>query len=463
MNVHRMKAAIKDYLQSPSKIALSLALVFGILSAVLVPQMSVNDEGAHFLKSYSLTTGQLSGQSCVFPEDILDRAARISQHGLTSVDSEPVNYSNTKSTTCGSAGNYSPIMHLPQATGISIGKLLGGSADILVLFGRISNAIFYALALFFVIRFARHIKWAYVVIGLFPLMIHTAGSLSGDVVNNVLVMATLAFIFNLVTQKSRITKKQIIAMVVLAGLLALTKATNIILLLPLVAIPARLFKQDVFPKMPFNVRKWIFIALCGIVALTVFIIAQKLLGSALFFREPVDNPLATDPLRFISIVFNTYINPTIGYGDLLVRGLVGEFSSFKYHLPTALVFIQLALLIFTLAYKQPDEPAAAPSTSKVLAITCMITLAVFVAAITFALYSAWAILPNRLGTGAFYADGVQGRYFTAALLLLIPVALWLRRYVWLSMKSLKIYNVVIFATTTFCLIFYIVQTIWVFA
>ncbi len=460
--MQQLKVRVRNYLLSPEKVVLSLALIFSLLSAVLVPQLSVNDEGSHFLKAYSLSTGKLAGRECIFPKSIVDKATSMSRvpHPEHLVE---LNVNQTpEKVTCGSAGSYTPIMHIPQAIGIGIGRAFSASPDTLVLLARIANAIFYSVALFFIVRFAKIGKWAFVVIGLFPFMIHTAGSVSADTMNSIVVLASLAFIFNLFIQKEKLSYKQIVTIVVIALLLTLTKPTNTVLLLPLVVLPAQLFKPNK-KKLPFNVQKWLLLILCGLTVLLFAYLSQKLLGSSLFIGEPVNNPLKSDPLRFFYILYNTYINPVLGYGDMLLRGVVGEFSSFQYHVPTIVLFVEFGLLALTLIYKDDVDTRVGKKELNALALTSIISLLLLVLAVTVALYSAWAIQPHRLGPGAIYADGVQGRYFTAALATLIPVGLFLTRFIRIELRPRFILGPVVFTVSLATLCFYIVETFLVYS
>jgi len=450
---------LKTLLAKPEYLALLFALIFGSISAYAVPQMTINDEDSHFLKAYGLSEGKITGNTCEFPKSVFSEASSSPEHTPRS-SSLPIDYQDTASKGCGRAAGYSPIMHLPQAIGIFVAKMLNGSPDLLVLFGRLFNVIFYATALFFIIRFVRVGKWAYFVIGLFPLMIHTAGSLSADTMNNVIVMAALAFVINLFTQSQKFTKNQLIILLALSAMLALTKQTNLILLLPLAALPVRLFKKNDFRfKIRFNVHKWLVIGGVLLTGILTVLLAYKLFGSMLFREDHITNPLVHDPLRFFYISYNTYINPVLGYGDLLVRGIVGEFSSFRYHLPTFIIFIQLVALLVALFYNSTTERRVTLYNAKLYALLSTISLLLLVAAITVALYSAWTILPERLGINATYADGVQGRYFTAALAALVPVAFYMRKWVKIEASSDLIpYCLIIFISLS-SLLFYTAQTI----
>ncbi len=450
---------LKKLLVTPEYLALLLILVFGGISAFIVPQMTVNDEGAHFLKAYALSEGKLSGKTCVFPQSIFKEAGS-SPEVIPTSSSQPINYQDTSTKGCGSAAGYAPTMHLPQAAGIIAAKAVNGSPDLLVLFGRLANVMFYAAAIFFIIRFVVIGKWAYFVIAVFPLMIHTAGSLSADTINNVIVMATLAYIINLFVQSKKLSRNQFITLLLLSVMLALTKQTNLVLLLPLAALPSKLFKKnDVRFDLPFNIRKWLAIGAILFAGAATVIIAYKFLGSMLFYSDSPENPLFNDPLRFFLIAYNTYINPTIGYGDLLIRGIVGEFSAFRYHLPTFIVFAQFVGLLIALFYPTMSERRVILGNIKIFALLSATSLILLVTAITIALYSAWAILPIRLGVGAFYADGVQGRYFTAALVALVPIAVYLRRWIKIEAKPAAIPLYIISFISVSSLLFYVAQTI----
>ena len=74
------------------------------------------------------------------------------------------------------------------------------------------------------------------------------------------------------------------------------------------------------------------------------------------------------------------------------------------------------------------------------------------------MYTAWAIQPFRLGAGALYADGVQGRYFTAALIFLAPLFIWLRKFYWTQVKSEETLCLLVYLVSGGSLLFYIIET-----
>lgn len=443
--------------QNPAKVVLVMALVFGVMTSLLVPQMLASDENAHFLKAYAITSGNLSSESCSFPDSVLHKANALLRNDLTNDLAIGQPTESTTNGECGAASGYVPIMHLPQAVGIGAGRLLGGSPSTLVLMGRLANAIFYALALFWIVKFVNNRKWVFAAIGLLPTAVHTAGTLSGDVMNNIVVLGSLAFIYNLLGQKRALSLSQTIAIYVMAAGLILTKAPNILLMLPLLALPAHQFTR-ISGRLTPKARKWLVIISSITLAVILFLVWQKLYGSMLYRDIPTTNPLVAHPLHFVTVMFNTYLSPGLGYGDMVIRGMIGDFASFSYHLPAVLIIIEILLIVFVLLEHNPEEPLAARKAQTTMALLSVIALAAFVTAITYALYTAWSILPVRLGPNAAYADGVQGRYFTAALILLVPIASYIRSYASIHLVRQSTVGLAVSLVSFVCLSFYILET-----
>lgn len=451
----------------PEIVFLILATIFGVPSAILVPQLSVSDENMHFLKAYNLASGNLKTRNCIYPKDIGFKTFSIYQGNYSANYRDRINtndlisvneYKDPITGNCGSAASASPIMHLPQAFGILMAKLIYPSTGLMVLLGRLMNLAFFIVAIYFVIKKSRIGKWGLAVICLLPSSIHIAASLSYDVVNNVIVLAFAMFLFNLFTQINIISKKQIIGLLCLSCLLALTKLTNIFLLLPLVFLPVKLFEKNSIKKVPFNIKKWSLGLLCAIFVAICIIGWQKISGSHIT-NDMTGNPILQNPLHFLQILSATYINPFIGYNDIIVRGIVGEFASFRYHLPTFMVIFCFLILIITLLHRDKFEEKAMRNVSLPLIIGSLGALILIITGITYAMYTAWAVLPFVLGPNATYANGVQGRYFISILILLVPLFIWLRRFISFETKSKKTLGIIIFSSAFIWLLFYTIETL----
>ena len=452
-----------SFIKKPENVFISLSLFFGVLSAITVPLLSVADEGHHYMRSYTLSQGRIeSGKSCSLPKDILLKMKEAETNNFITSYKKLINKNDTETHKCSSATGYPPIMHLPQAIGISIANTIHGSLGITILFGRLFNLIFYSIALYFIIKWVRVGKWVFVATGLFPLMIHLSASLSGDCMANIAIFTTVAALLNLFSQKRPMTRRQQFLIVFIFCFSILTKSVSILLLFPLIFLPKRLFSPNKNKKIPFNIQKWIILTSIGAIAIASILIWQKIYGQPLLTTGAAHNPLHSNPLKFIAILFNTYISPTIGYTDVVLRGSVGDFSSFKYHLPLFILIPLFSLLFLSLLhYNKKDQELLGEQTGK-LAVYNLATIGMFVCAVSYAMYTAWALLPFRFGEGAYYADGVQGRYFTATAVMLVPVGLWLQKYINVRTKNEKVFNLIMFFGLALILSFYIFETVWRF-
>jgi uncharacterized membrane protein len=68
------------------------------------------------------------------------------------------------------------------------------------------------------------------------------------------------------------------------------------------------------------------------------------------------------------------------------------------------------------------------------------------------MFTAWA--PVWLGDEAIWAEGVQGRYFSAMLLLLIPLGIWAQKHISLKFKSQNLIGWIVFIMLLIILIYY---------
>lgn len=439
----------------PELVFLALAIPFGIFSAIAVPQLKVSDENMHFLKAYNLASSQLGAHNCHYPKMVEQRAASIYQ-GNFDTDLAKVDFQDTVNATCGSAASYSPIMHMSQAVGIFIAKLIHPSTGVMILLGRLANLAFFVAAVYYIIKKVRIGKWVFAVIALFPLSIHMAASLSSDAMNNVIVMAFIAFVFNLFIQKKQATNRELIVLAVLSGALALTKATNIVLLFMLPFLPANLFGKSRFAGL-FNAKKWTVVAICAAFSTLCLVGWQKMYSGPL--AATAGNILQNNPVYFLVILYNTYINPFLDYGSIVLRGIIGEFASFSYHLPLFMLLFCIILLLLALLHKNSAEEKNIQGVSATITAASLGALSLIILAVTYALYNIWATLPSRLGPNAIYADGVQGRYFLAALPLLVPFFIWLREYIRVSLQSEKMFSAVMACGCAFVLLFYAAETL----
>ena len=466
--MRKITTVLRQFFTKSEYVFIVPALFFSLLSAILMPQLIVNDENMHFIRSYELTELE-TGHQCLIPKDIKQRGFYAIYSGAKpdySFENSTVNQSDEMQTDCGTASSYNPLLHAPQVVGVEIAKLVWPTTGGMILLGRIVNALVYCLGLFFIIKKARIGKWLLVVVGLLPMMIHMAGSLSGDVINNLIVIGFITFVFNLFVQKTVMTRRQVVALVILAALLAVTKLPNLVLMLPILFLPSRVLPQLRIKNkiIPTYVMRFVIGIVCGLAAIAVVVAWIKLYDVPFTGAVAAENPVTKNPIKFVDILFNTYINPFtkfdgIIYNDWLLRSVFGSFASFRYHLPFSIVAILITLFIIIALKKDEAEERSVKHSLKPMIASTLVAGLIVIAAITYALYTAWAIQANGIGKDAKFALGLQGRYFTPLLLLLIPLFIGLRRYVSVTIKPGVTTGVMIFTAMSGVLIFYLVQTV----
>ncbi|MFC2453920.1 MAG: hypothetical protein ACFNUB_02415 [Candidatus Saccharibacteria bacterium] len=227
-------------------------------------------------------------------------------------------------------------------------------------------------------------------------------------------------------------------------------------------MPKRLFVPDKKSKISFIPQKWLVLSAAAILAGLCLIAWLHVYTQPLLTTGAPHNPLHSNPLKFIQILFNTYLNPNLPVSDDILRGVIGAFSAFKYGLPLFILLPSFSLLFLSLLhYNKKDQELLGECTSK-LAVYNLATIGLFVCAVSYAMYTAWALLPFRFGEGAYYADGVQGRYFTATAAMLVPVGLWLQKYINVRTKNEKVFNLIMFFGLALVLGFYVFETVWKF-
>ena len=416
--------SLSSYLiKRPELLFILIAIPFGLVSAAIVPQISITDENSHLLRIHQLSRGEMVCRGgTTYPGEVIDKSKTGDNGGreYTRDFSDRIDMPE-QAFRCGSAAGYSLLAYLPQVIGAIFAQLIHPTAASIVLFARIFSLLFYVGAVYFIIKWVKAGKYVFFVVALIPQMIHLAASLSADMMNNVLALSIVAFIINLFTQKHKISKRQILILLGLVAAAALLKKNLILLFLPMLFLPKELFRKNSL-KAPFNLQKWAIACCAGVVALVVYIFWAKLTFVESASVVGAANPVEQRPLLFFNLIFNTYFSD---YGDLVLRGVFGEFSSFLYHFPTILVVVQIILLLLAYLYQPVSESGITMRNKKWFILASAAAFSISILAITYGMYVEWGLKRGIVE----YADGVQGRYFTALLVCLIPVFAWVHKYV----------------------------------
>ncbi len=416
----------------PEKLFLLLSIVFGFASLLLVPVLSVADEGTHYWTSYSTFSklNYIPDDLKISPQEILKKLENKSY--FHDIYVKKVNFENDtlkiKEETIKSS--LSNITHAPQSIGVLIGRYLYGSVGSMIFFGRLINMAVFIAIIYFVIKYTRKWKLIILCISLFPMVIHQMASLSYDALNFALIASWVVLVLNIAYTNIKVTKKVLLLSFIIAGLLCLTKTINILLL---VFSPIILYRkyQDFSDSKINNALmrvKW-FVRrkkkyIIGFFALATIILVFFI---ALTRYETV--------LKIVIIIINTFLRPEINtqLDPIVFTGIVGNFSWLWYRLPAWIVFINLLLLCVVLL----KDNVKFRKKYKYIATIFTGTFLAYIASIFVAMYLLWTRLPYVDGPNAIYIQGVQGRYITPVLILLIPLFSFISGYVDIKLSYKK--------------------------
>lgn len=133
---------------------------------------------------------------------------------------------------------YGPVCYLPQAAAFSVGRLFTQSVLALFYLGRLANLLAAAALLALAVRVAPFFRPVFFLVGLLPMAIFQAGSLSADGVTNGVAFALTAWVLRCACgEKPRVEGSDLALLVLLCVLLTLTKPgylllSGLVLLIP---------------------------------------------------------------------------------------------------------------------------------------------------------------------------------------------------------------------------------------
>lgn len=227
------------------------SIVFGIAFSIILPPFSAPDEDFHFVEAYRLSNAIMGwpindehGYVYVRECDSGDWEAGRHPDGKYTADmvkrlvegdgvvSEEMVASNASRN-----GALSIVMYIPQAIGITIGRLLHLNYARVVFLGRWMNLITFVLITAFAIRLIPSGKWTFFAICQIPIVMEIVSSYSYDVLVLAGMLLFVAHLANICRNDNKITKKQIFAMLAIIGVLVNLKPVYIPLAALVFVIP----------------------------------------------------------------------------------------------------------------------------------------------------------------------------------------------------------------------------------
>ncbi|MDO4682728.1 MAG: DUF2142 domain-containing protein [Lautropia sp.] len=414
-------------------ICLIAAILIGSIFSVLIPPMKSFDEADHIRRAYFLTRGKLllktnpcepEGRFCkngqtmsgshidsglnsylVLRNDIVGNFKKESQEKQEKL--RELKWSGQKIFfEAPGTGYYLPLIYIPQAVALSIGKLLGLSIDYTYYLTRLSVLLFSVVTL--ILAFHIH-PFPPLVVGLLvlPVSLFQSASASIDTFSTALSILACSCFLKLMSTGRNASGWPITLLAVSVTIVATSRAHLILMLMMPIALALKVKSRGT----------WV-AATCA-TALTIFwtLIA---ISSTVDFRVPRDVSTGdvtrfylNHPSELLEVFNRTIFQP--GFFRNMTEGLIGHSYGLKFSsaIYTTITFILLIFFLASLADRKKFL-ATARSRSLIMAIgLSSIFLAMLAMLLTFTKHPASTI------------DGIQGRYFLIPFILIaISVSEW---------------------------------------
>jgi uncharacterized membrane protein len=435
---------IKIWFNKTENTFLIISGLFGLISIFMNPILVVPDESTHLAFSYSMFSCNAHVPKFVnVYDDHQNIADSIRENNYIQYFTKKVNldsncftvnikekksnivYGNNTAVTGSIVKHFA---NFPAAIGVLIGREVWPTEGGIVLLGRLTNFALFIAVVYFILKKVKFGKLVFLFIAITPMVIQQMASLSYDVLNLIAIFAFVAFCINLAVQKSKPSKNQYIQSIGIVLLLSVSKPNNLLMIPLLLAIIAEKYHHPQLLniknfinsiKQRWGTTKYRTVTISTILVITAFILYML---SELISVQ-----------RLIATVLNTvlYINVNGQLDPIATTGVVGNFGWLTYRFPEWIVILWFVVLtIVLLGYK-------APKLSRRLSFWALATFLLLCASVF------GAIGYDQYIHGSNVLLGVQGRYFTPLLTLLILVFAGLRQDIKIQIRSQTLQNIAV--------------------
>ena len=314
--------------------------------------------------------------------------------------------------------------------GIGLGKMMGAGYATDLFLGRAINLLTYLIMVSVAIWITPRGRWIFFVLGLFPMALYEAASVSADAMTISLSMLFVAQFLKFFTANMRPSWGRYATFVTTGLLLALSKPFYAAIVVIALFVPAA--------KLSPAKNRWAgHGGLFGFVfaPLTLWALSVREIGSRvgmLMRNEPrIDAGKALDfafahPGHTVSMYWHTFVTDP-QQSKLIFQGFTGLLGWMFIDLPwwvTAGCYLGL-LLAVALTFPAPGGELLEeiPRTTRVSILLLAVGIVGGIATIEYLTYTI---------VGYDYIEGMQGRYLIPVAALLVPVAMWRfqRQYAW---------------------------------
>ncbi len=343
--------------------------------------------------------------------------------------------------------SFSDVGYLASALGARIGKTLGVTFPVQIIFARVFNMLLYVLVCYFAVKKLRRFKMVMACAALYPSAMFQACTLSYDATGTALCYLGIALVMDaIMDSKTRLTWQRALGIMLAFVLGSLTKIVYIPMLLLALLLPRSKFATNA-QRVAFK---------CMIIVLTLAVVgsmAVSVFGGSVALRDTKSDAADTagqfafifsHPLTYLGYFFSTIFNGFSNYFVDTVRvlwGYTGACSGF-------FSYLHLGLVLFT-AFTDND-----PSLNQHLDWKKRLAMLIFAGMSIGMVFTTLYVAFSAVGVNDF--NGVQARYMLPVmpllLMLLSPEGIknQMRRRDWTTVFG--IINLVVLASTAYTLV-----------
>lgn len=404
----------KEYKFKTEKIFLFLSLTVGLVFVFVNLPQARYDEHAHFWRAYEISNGYVASRvEHEFPKSIKKLFENedgsypnknMTYNTIKAKLSEKLNKEDKQQMAVGATAGNSPISYIPQTIGVFLGRILNLQPIIILWIGRIFNLLAYSLIIYLAIKIMPNKKWKmiWLLIGIFPMSITLAASLSPDTIILSWTLLAISYVMKLKYEEKNISVKQIALLGFLFMIPAMCKIVYAPLILIFFTIPKEKFKDSKSRILSFII--------CILLIILPYMGIKHMLssgnGEIAIRTNSLENILfvVSDPIRTIGTMVSSLYTETSTWLFEMIGG---------YNTAIIISIFIFVLMLFTAFKSEPEEEKYKLNKKDKIIIALIIFIEI--AEIVGGLYIAWTEAKQTI------VDGVQGRYFLPVIPLIMMV------------------------------------------
>lgn len=406
-----------------------LVMVMGSIFITIAPAFMGSDEKTHFSRAFEISEGHFVTSSN--GDGVLATMPRSINKAYTGYDDEnksldgiitysdsikrmkiplnkdnKLNFCSCNQTNYFGASLYSPFQYIPHLIGLELGKILNLGPYWLLMLGRFTNLVCFAILTTIGIKILPKFKLVAMLLLCSPVVLVGATTFSADGITNALVFLYVAYILYLVYTKKLLSLKLKIFLFLLAFFIAMCKIVYFPVILLVFLLPKQSFKNKNDSK-----KFKIFITLFSVCLSLIWLyFATKFLNNSSAAAEYQEKFVFLHMFKYIIIIFRTYVSL---FGDILTNIF---FGNQLYHWQLKVYSFFSLAYVFIISCSIFTEKGSFSLTKNQKILIFLIVLMI-IGLISTALFVQITSPNNKEGI----ISGIQARYFIPILLVCVSI------------------------------------------